>query len=226
MIPEARDPRLRFELPESLNHTRDSYKEDVMTALKHVSDFFMSSELELPNTRLIDSVTVFESPLKAREHLAKAYDTQIERIPGTFAGTVEGHSLFLVSRGAYQEIWQKLYPTWSWTEQTYHQLVVHELAHRAHEEFAIASYGSAEAMGPTWFFEGFAVTCAGQFETDSQMMGCEELQEQVGSERMPEVSYPIYGHIVRSLADKYGMKVLVTRASEPGFPQFLWASPT
>jgi len=197
-----------------------------MTALKHVTDFFASSELELPNAQLIDSVKVFESPLRAREHLAKSYDTQIERIPETFAGTVEGSSLFLVSRGAYQEIWQKLYPAWSWTEQTYHQLVVHELAHRAHEEFAIASYGSAEAMGPTWFFEGFAVTCAGQFETDIPMLGSGELQEQVGSGHTPSISYPLYGHIVRSLADKYGMKTIVARASEPGFPQFLWAHPT
>jgi len=226
MISETRDPRIQLELPEALNHARSSYENAVMAALKDVADFFISSELELPSTNLIDSATVFENSLKAREHLAKAYDTQIENILETLSGTVEGHSLFLVSRETYREIWRKMYPAWAWTEHTYHQLVVHELAHRAHEELAIASYGSADAMGPTWFFEGLAVTCAGQFETDSQMMGCEELQEQVGSERTPEVSYPLYGHIVRSLADKYGMKVLVTRASEPGFPQFLWASPT
>ena len=226
MIPEPHDPCPQLELPEGLNHARSSYEEDVMAALEQVSSFFMSAGLELSNAHLINSVKVFESSLKAREHLVQAYDTQIENIPETISGTVEGRSLFLVSRETYNEIWQKMYPAWPWTEQAYRQLVVHELAHRAHEEFAIASLGTAEAMGSTWFFEGFAVACAGQFETDSQMMSCGELQEQVGLGHTPRISYPLYGHIVRSLANKYGMKDLVTRASEPGFPQFLWAPQT
>ena len=222
-VPEARVYPLRFELPVSLERERGSYEKDVTTALGDVSHCFLSSGLELPDARIIDSVTVFESSSKAREYLANAYGAAIESIPETFSGTVEGRKLFLVSRDAYQQIWLKLYPEWPWTEQHYHQLVVHELTHRAHEEVAIASYGSAEAMGPTWFFEGLAVTCAGQFESDEPLLSLAELNEEVGSGHTPKVSYPLYGRIVRSLASKYGMKVLVARASEPGFPEILWS---
>jgi len=222
-IPELPVQSPRIELPASVERERSLYEKDVIRALGEVANFFLSSGFESLDPRIIDSVTVFESSPKAREYLAAAYGTPIESIPETFSGTVEGRRLFLVSRGTYQAIWQKLYPEWPWIEQSYHQLIVHELTHRAHEEIAIARYGSAEAMGPTWFFEGLAVTCAGQFDTDKPPLNLEGLKEQVGSGHTPKVSYPLYGRIVRSLAAKYGMKVLIARASEPEFPEILWS---
>lgn len=222
-IPELPGQSLRFELPASVEHERSVYEKDVRLALGEVSNFFLSSGSESPDPRIIDSVTIFESSSKAREYLAKAYGAPIESIPETFSGTVDGKRLFLVPRETYQVIWKKLYPEWPWIEQNYHQLIVHELTHRAHEDIAIARYGSAEAMGPTWFFEGLAVTCAGQFDTDKPPLNLEELKEKVGSGHTPKVSYPLYGRIVRSLAAKYGIKVLIARASEPGFPEILWS---
>ncbi len=222
-IPDGRIQPLRFELPASLERDRSSYEEDVRTALGDVSNFFLASGFELPDTRIIDSVTVFDSSPKASAYLANAYSVPVESIPETFSGTVEGKKLFLVSRDTYQEIWRKLYPEWPWTDHTYRQLIVHELAHRAHEEIVLAKYGSADAMGPTWFFEGLAVTCAGQFENPNQLFSREELEEQVGSGHTPPVSYPLYGRIVRTLAAKYGMKMLIAKASNPDFPDILWS---
>ncbi len=222
-IPDGRIQPLRFELPVSLERDRSLYEEDVRTALGDVSNFFLASGFELPDTRIIDSITVFDSTSKAREYLATAYSVPIDGIPETFAGTVEGKELFLVSRDTYQETWRKLYPEWPWTDHTYRQLVVHELAHRAHEEIALAKYGSADAMGPTWFFEGLAVTCAGQIENANQLFSREELEKQVGSGHSPPVSYPLYGRIVRALAATYGMKVLIAKASNPDFPEVLWS---
>lgn len=222
-ISEGSAHSLRFELPGSLERERSSYEQDVTSALGDVSSFFLSSGFELPDPKLIDSVTVFESSVKARECLASTYGVPIESIPETFAGTVEGEKLFLVSRETYNVICRNLYPEWPQTEENYHRLIVHELAHRAHEAVAIALHGSSEAMGPSWFFEGLAVTCAGQFETDNPPLTLDELQEQVGPGHTPEVSYPLYGRIVRSLEGKYGMKVLIERAAEPGFPGILWS---
>lgn len=222
-IPKGAIQLLRFEVPASLARERGLYEEDVQTALGDVSTFFHAAGIELPDQRIIDSVTVFDSSQEAREYLANAYGAPVESIPETFSGTVEGTRLFLVSRDIYREIWHKLYPEWPWTEQTYHQLIVHELAHRAHEAIALSRYGSADAMGPTWFFEGLAVTCAGQFEKGTLLFNREELQQQVGSGHTPDVSYPLYGRIVRSLAAEFGLEVLVAKASEPGFPETLWA---
>lgn len=222
-IPDSPAQSLRFELPASLERERGSFERDVMTALDEVSSFFLSSGFGLPEPRIIDSVTVFESSSKAREYFVEAYGVPPESFPETFSGTVDGRRLFLISREAYEAIWRKLYPEWPWTDRSYHQLMVHELTHRAHEEVTRARYGSAEAMGPTWFFEGLAVTCAGQFDSDGPPLSLEELKEQVGSGNTPKISYPLYGRIVRSLAAKYGMEALIAGASEPGFPDELWA---
>jgi hypothetical protein len=224
-IPEVPIQPLQFELPASLERERDLYEEGMMKALGDVSDFFLASGFELPDTRIIDSVTVFDSSSRAREYLANAYGAPLESIPETFSGTVVGERMFLVSRDVYEEIWQKVYPEWPWTDQAYHQLIVHELAHRAHEAIAVSEHGSADAMGPTWFFEGLAVTCAGQFVTGDRLFSHEELGELVGSGRAPQVSYPLYGRIVRSLAAQHGMKVLISSASEAGFPDVLWSHP-
>jgi len=43
-----------------------------------------------------------------------------------------------VTRELYLQIWSQLYPEWPWTAKTYQQLIVHELAHSAHEWIAIS----------------------------------------------------------------------------------------
>jgi hypothetical protein len=126
------DRLLHFVLDSSLARDRDSYEREVSRALADVYAFFSAAGLDLTG-KLIDSVTVFGGPAKARAYLASTYGVSVEQIPATFSGTVEGTSLFLVSRGAYQQIWHRLYPDWNWTTNTYRQLVAHELCHRAHE---------------------------------------------------------------------------------------------
>lgn len=213
---------LLFTLPPALEKERIAYENDVSSALLEVSSCFTTVGVSVPSTRIIDSVIVFESAQRAREYLAAKYQTKVENIPTTFAGTVDGSTLFLVSQQAYKNIWQAMYPTWPWTDTTYHQLVVHELAHRAHEAVALAQYGSADSMGPAWFFEGFAVTCAKQFDAPSQLLTRTEIKEQLGKGLTPKVSYPLYGLLVRSLAAECPMKMLLERASDPAFPEILW----
>jgi hypothetical protein len=217
------DRLLHFVLDSSLARDRDSYEREVSRALADVYAFFSAAGLDLTG-KLIDSVTVFGGPAKARAYLASTYGVSVEQIPATFSGTVEGTSLFLVSRGAYQQIWHRLYPDWNWTTNTYRQLVAHELCHRAHEIVVTARFGSADAMGPAWFFEGFAVTCAGQFHSEQGPMSLVEIQQQVGSHQEPTSSYPLYGRLVRSLAARYGIKLLIESAAQPGFPDMLWSS--
>jgi hypothetical protein len=221
--PPLSAPAPRLELPASLEPERGAYERDVREGLARVAAFFRTAGVELPDTALIDSAVVFDTLAAARDHLAAEFGAPPDAIPETFSGTVVGRRLFLVSRRTYREIWRTLYPDWPWTDGTYGQLIVHELAHRAHESVAIARRGSAEAMGPAWFFEGLAVVCAGQFETGKPPLSREEIELLVGPGRTPPVSYPLYGRIVRSLAAETALKTLMARASDPGFPEVLWA---
>ncbi|MBZ5538334.1 MAG: hypothetical protein LAO31_20470 [Acidobacteriia bacterium] len=223
-ISEGSVQSLRLELPPSLEHERSEYESEVLKGLDEVANFFRSSGFELPSQKLIESVLVFDSSSKGREYMVREYGAPLKSIPETFSGTVEGRRLLLVSHESYREIWRKLYSEWPWTDKTYHQLIVHELAHRAHEAISISRFGSADAMGPPWFFEGLAVVCAGQFETDQPPMSREEMEKQVGLGRTPKASYPLYGRIVRSLVAEFGMKTLIPKASEQGFPEILWSN--
>lgn len=222
----SRDPAaaLRWKLPPSLEAGRAEYRREISRALDDVARFFRASGFEVAPMDLIDSVTLFEKTADARDYFVKTQGVPPEAIPGTFAGTVDGRTLYLVSRAAYQEIWKQLYPDWPWTDETYRGLIVHELAHRAHESIAISRLGSADAMGPPWFFEGLAVVCAGQFEATGPLLEQEEIQRLVGGTSPPPVSYPLYGRLVRSLAATFEMKALISRAAEAGFPGVMWST--
>jgi hypothetical protein len=202
---------------------RSCYDSDVVGAIADVTNFFSSSGFELPELRVIDSVRVFDTPLAARECLSQELEAPLDAIPETFAGTVVESCLFLVSRESYRQIWQHLYPEWSWSERTYRGLIVHEIAHRVHEMIVRERFGTSDAMGPVWFFEGLAVVCANQFEAQPSPLPRDELLQLVGSGRSPAVSYPLYGRIVRTLVAEFGVRRLVLEAAKPDFPEVLWS---
>jgi hypothetical protein len=211
-------------LAPALEVERSSYESDVLEAIAEVANFFSSSGFGLPEQRVIDSVLVFDTPLAAREYLSKELGASLDAIPETFAGTVAENRLFLVSRDSYRQIWQQLYPQWPWSERTYRRLIVHEIAHRMHEVIVREHFGSSDAMGPVWFFEGLAVLCAKQFEAQQTPLGREELRQLVGSGHSPTVSYPLYGRIARSLVAEFGVRRLVLEAVQPNFPEVLWSA--
>ena len=217
---------LRWQIPASLEADRAAYQADVNRALSEVSRFFEAVGFEMYPRDMIDSVVLFEKSSDARNYFTRTLGTPPDALPDTFAGTVEGRTLYLVSREAYRDIWKRLYPEWPWTDGTYHGLIVHELAHRAHEAIAISNLGSADAMGPPWFFEGLAMYCAGQFEEKRPPMTREEIERLVGSASGPPASYPLYAGLVRSLAAEFQLRDLIMRASEPGFPSTLWHAST
>ena len=214
---------MSLRLPAPLEAHRRAYDQEIRSSLEDVEVCFQSWGVPVSSQTLIDAAVLFDSTVAAREHLARVFEVPISSLPETFAGTVVERTLFLVSREAYRETWRGLYSDWPWTERTYRQLVVHELAHRAHEALALSRAGSAEAMGPTWFFEGLAVACAGQFDEGRPLMDRAAIRAHVGSGRTPAVSYPLYGRLVRSLIALHDLDTLLRRASDPGFPEVLWS---
>ncbi|NEX93319.1 hypothetical protein [Caulobacter sp. 17J65-9] len=201
----------------------DELEADVQAAEQDVVACFRSYGLEPPWDRLVDDVTVFPSPDEARRVLARRHRIPVAEIPPTFSGTVEGRTLYVISRDAYERLWRSLYPDAPWSEETYRQLIAHELTHKAHENWARARFGTIDAMGPAWFYEGFAVACAGQFPDQGPALSAQALRAEIGGGRTPAGSYPEYGRIVRALAAAYGMEAVLDAAARPDFPDALWA---
>ena len=192
----------------------------VEAALGDVAGWFRSSGLVVEPKELIDAVVVLDGSTEARAGVAAALGVSAADLTPTFAGTVVGRTLYLVTEERYRQVWAERYPDWKPPADAYRRLIVHELAHRAHEAIVIAERGSADAMGPPWFFEGLAVACAGQFE-DGRRLTPEEIAAHVTVEGGPRPSYPLYGLLFRSLAAHHGVRALVLQAAEPGFPMAL-----
>jgi hypothetical protein len=186
-----------------------------------VSAFFRAAGYAVAPESLLDSVVVVRWAPDAAERLARRFGVMPGDIPPTFAGTVAGHTLVLVDHDRYRTIWNQLYPDWQWTDDEYRRLMVHELTHRAHEAITIARLGSADRMGPAWFFEGLAVMSAGQLDSGQGALTPSEIDALVGRGHTPPVSYPLDGRLVRSLAERYSLHTLIVRASDPGFPSTL-----
>jgi len=210
--------RLQFELPTAAAGLRGAYVRDVGEALVEVSAFFRAAGYTIAPESLLDSVVVLDWTPEVVARLAQSFGVPPEDIPSTFAGTVAGHTLFVVERERYHAIWTQLYADWRWTDEEYRRLIAHELTHRAHEVIAITRLGSADRMGPPWFFEGLAVMSAGQFDGAQEPLTPAEIDALVGAGRVPPVSYPLYGRLVRSLARRYALQTLIWRAAQAGFP--------
>jgi hypothetical protein len=205
--------RLRVTPP----HDEVGYSRLVEAALGEVAEWFRSSGFEVAAETLIDSVVVLDGSRESRARVAAALGVRAEDLTATFAGTVVGQTLYLVTEERYRQVWAERYPDWEPPADAYRQLIRHELAHRAHEAIAIAELGSADAMGPPWFFEGLAVACAGQFE-DGRRLAPAEVAALLAERGGPRPSYPLYGLVFRSLAAHFGTRTLILRAAEAGFP--------
>ncbi len=183
--------------------------------------WFAKSGLPMGAANLIDRAVVYPDEKSLRQGVAKVFGDDPQKIPDTFSGTVNGKTLYVISEEAFRPIWKKLYPNWPWSQKSYRSLIVHELAHQAHAHASSQRTGTEDAMGPSWFYEGLAVMCAGQFISDAKPMTATEILSYVGGDKAPKVSYPLYGRLVRSLALLVPVKTLVEKAAEPGFPREL-----
>ena len=90
------------------------------------------------------------------------------------------------------------------------------MAHRLHIRIL---KGDEEAMGPIWFFEGFAIYAAGQFENRSLKLNADEIREIVKSESRG--SYVRYGAVIRYFLEKAAIHELVQHAGQRVFFEWL-----
>ena len=88
------------------------------------------------------------------------------------------------------------------------------MAHRLHVRILD---GNEDAMGPVWFFEGFAIHAAGQFENYSLKPA--EIWEIVRSTETG--SYKKYGAAFRYFLEKTSSQELIKAAGQDRFPEWL-----
>ena len=132
-------------------------------------------------------------------------------LPATYSAALERRVLVAVA----PELYAAAYPE-GVEAASYEKLLAHEIAHRLHVRIL---GGDEQAMGPIWFYEGFAIFAADQLRQVPGELSEEELWRVVGD---PERgSYVRYGQVFRRFAARVPLPVLVERAGQPGFEAWL-----
>lgn len=127
------------------------------------------------------------------------------------AGAVAGDDLIVVTPEAYACI----APAYAGTPGAYVRLLAHEFAHRLH--VAVLD-GDEDAMGPRWFYEGFAVVASGDL-VDVAEPALSELWAWLHDEGPG--AYARYGAALRRVQRAVPLPELVVEAGRPDFEAWI-----
>lgn len=200
-------------LPQSLENRRTEFEEIIISAGERVHEFSKKNGWEkLTGESFMDSVVIFDSKDEFDKTLLKisGMDTTIH-LPKTYSACLEQRALMAVS----PEIYISNYPEGQ-EDRYYEKLLAHEIAHRLHIRIL---NGNEDAMGPVWFYEGFAIYVANQLNDSSMGLPSEEMWKIIQS---PERgSYKNYGFIIRHFVQKATIETLIKKAAEEDFTGWL-----
>lgn len=130
--------------------------------------------------------------------------------PG-LAGALERGVLTVVT----PEVYARVQPRYGAVPGAYARLLAHEMAHRLH--IAVLD-GDEERMGPTWFYEGFAVVASGDL-IGLEAATADDLWRHVRAEGAD--AYAHYAAALRFLVARVPLRELVAPAGEAGFASWL-----
>lgn len=132
-------------------------------------------------------------------------------LPETYCAALEQGILMSVS----PELYRKLYPEGD-EENAFEKLLVHEMAHRLHIRILA---GNEDAMGPVWFYEGFALYAAGQLEKTAPSLSPGDIWAVVEAEERQD--YRRYVTVFRYFIGKATIHQLIEMAGKAEFVQWL-----
>jgi len=128
-------------------------------------------------------------------------------LPTTYCAALEQGVLLSVS----PELYRTIYPEGD-EAGAFEKLLTHEMAHRLHIRIL---KGDENAMGAVWFYEGFALYAAGQFEKNAPELSIAEIWDIVNE---PERgSYKKYASVFQFFVGKASIHQLVENAAKDEF---------
>jgi hypothetical protein len=197
----------------SLEQRRAEFQSYLDEALKNIRNFAAKHNWQdLTKESFFDSVMIFDDKQKFNITLLKVAeaDTTME-LPDSYCAALENRILMAVT----PEFYEKVYPQ-GIEENSYAKLFTHEIAHRLHVRIL---HGNEDAMGPVWFYEGFALFAADQFVHSQVKLDKKEMVELMTN---PERgSYEKYNFIFRYFANQLSLHDLIGRAKDKDFNEWL-----
>lgn len=202
-------------LPSSLDIRRDEFEQALESAQNRITKFAEKNDwAHLATESFADSFRVFDNKKSFDEAILKSAGLDIKtKLPKTYSAALENRILMAVT----PEIFLKNFPEGK-EDNYYDKLLAHEMAHRLHIRIL---KGNEDAMGPVWFFEGFAIYAADQLKNGNINLPSREIWEIVESEDRGD--YRKYGYIFRYFVNKAPLDTLISRAGDNDFTSWLHA---
>lgn len=198
-----------LELPYSEEKKRPWYEKVIRDAQERISVFALDHQWsEHVSTPLIKRVRVFETKEQFDREVKSAFHYDSEtRLPQSFSAIVSDGTLLAVMPNTYSENYKV-----GQEEDAYEKLFTHELAHELHIRIL---QGEEDQMGPRWFFEGFALYAANQFDNSQLELTKEDIREIVSLDK--PVTYAYYRLVMDELLLHMELKEAVEHAKYQSF---------
>jgi len=198
-------------LSESLEPQRDVLHHALINAQRRLRDFACRNEWDLfLNKSFAQRFEIYDNQNEFIQALLRIAGADASTdLPETISAVLEENILMSVS----PEVYSQIYPE-GMEDRSFEKLITHEMAHRLHIRIL---GGNEDAMGPVWFFEGFAILAAGQFE-DASMQPDDIMQIVTEKKRG---SYMKYGALLRYFLTQVSIKEMVKRATDKDFVEWL-----
>ncbi len=213
-VAENQSETISISLSKSLEDRKPEFEIYARKALDNINSFAEKNGWQdLTIESFMDSVMIFDIKKNFDKRLlalAEADTTMV--LPETYCAAFEKRILLVVSPGIYAEV----YPE-GIESNSYEKLLTHEIAHALHIRIL---NGNEDAMGPVWFYEGFAIYVANQFSEMEVNLEKEEIRDIMNNP--DRGSYVNYGYIFRYFVEKISLKELVNKAKNENFN--LWLS--
>jgi hypothetical protein len=160
-----------------------------------------------------------KEPFASRLHIyadKASFDHDLQKIcrleptlelPKTYCAALEQGVLMSVS----PELYQTLYPE-GVEEFAFEKLLSHEMAHRLHIRIL---GGNEQGMGSVWFYEGFALIAASQFEKTAPHLNADEIWDIVSAQERGD--YRRYAAAFRYFLGKTSIQQLIEMADKEEF---------
>ena len=205
--------KIQLFLPSSLESQRRSMERDIIDAHARLQRFAVRTgwgalirEPFMTEARVFDSKEDFDTAV-VRASKAPA-GTQLKP---SFVAALENGVLMVVSPALIAQINPK-----DVEPHFFQKLIAHELAHRLHVRVL---KGNEEAMGPVWFYEGFAVIASGQYENSRPKLDRAEIERIMTSAERGD--YRKYASALEYFLKRTTLPEMVRRAADNRFSAWL-----
>ena len=200
-------------LPASLEPQRKKFDKTLAAAQKRLKNFAEKNGWEaFIKENFVDHAEIFDNKNRFDQTFLKLHDEKPStKLPKTVSAALEKRIFIAVS----PKLYSKNYPE-GIEEKSFEKLITHEMAHRLHIRILD---GDEHAMGPVWFYEGFAIYAAGQFEKSRAKLNSTEIWEII--KKQERGSYKNYSFLFRYFLTRVCIHDLVERAGKKDFLDWL-----